>query len=222
MPGNHHEITALPVVVPLAVVAFAAMLWRLHRRAALTLPRVLLSAAACVYGAGVVANTLLPISLGRPDDHQPWSVFLNLVPLVNTEPADMLQNVVVFVPLGLLLPLLARVGSARRILLHGFLLSLTMEVVQLANSVTGHGGHIADINDLLANTLGAAVGHGLFRAALLLPALARTAAAASWPTPADAETEAPRTRVDVRRTGADPTHRPAPRTPAAVPAEDPP
>ncbi len=39
----------------------------------------------CVYGAGVVANTLLPIYLGEDDYHPPWRVFLNLTPLVNTE-----------------------------------------------------------------------------------------------------------------------------------------
>nr|MCW2727409.1 hypothetical protein [Aeromicrobium sp.] len=33
--------------------ALAVMLWWLHRRAAITAPRVIVSVAVCVYGAGV-------------------------------------------------------------------------------------------------------------------------------------------------------------------------
>ena len=137
----------------------------------------------CVYGAGVTANTLLPIHLGRSGGGLPWWSTLDLVPLVGTEPFDMLQNVVVFVPLGFLLPFGARVTSLPRVLLWGFLVSLTMEALQLLNSVTVHGGHASDVNDLLANTLGAAVGYGIFRVALLRPALGRWAGTATRPMP---------------------------------------
>jgi glycopeptide antibiotics resistance protein len=101
--------------------------------------------------------------------------------LAGTEWADMAQNVVVFVPLGVLLPLVAPVRSPGRAVLGGFLVSLTMEALQFVNAVTGHGGHVADVNDLLANTLGALVGYGVFRVGLLVPALARLARAAAWP-----------------------------------------
>jgi VanZ family protein len=195
MPSTSHEISALPVVVPLAAVAFAALLWRLRRRAALTVPRIVVSALMCVYGAGVVANTLLPIVIGAGGDRPPWRVFLNLTPLVNTELFDMVSNVVVFVPLGFLLPLVARVASARRVLLVGFLVSLTMEALQFVNAVAAHGGHVADINDLLANTLGAPIGYGIFRVAVLLPGLGRWADAATWPMPPRDETEIQPTRV---------------------------
>jgi hypothetical protein len=95
--------------------ALAVMLWWLHRRAAITAPQVIVSVAVCVYGAGVVANTLLRIYIDATDYRQPWTDFLNLVPLVDTDPADMLQNVVVFLPLGVLLPIVAHVDSARRV-----------------------------------------------------------------------------------------------------------
>ena len=171
MPSTSHEISALPVVVPLAAAAFGAMLWQLHRRGAMSVPRILVAVAVCVYGAGVVANTLFPIHVGGLDYHESWRVFLNLTPLANTEPFDMLTNVAVFVPLGFLVPLIARASSAWRVLLCGFLVSFTMETLQFINAVTGHGGHIADINDLLANTLGAPIGYAMFRAALLLPVI---------------------------------------------------
>jgi glycopeptide antibiotics resistance protein len=182
MPPPYSEITAPPVVVPLAVVVFAVLLGRLHRRGALTVPRVLVAAVVCAYGAGVVANTLFPIALGKGGSGVSWWQYPNLTPLVNTEPFDMLSNVVVFVPLGVLLPLVGRVRSAGRVLLWAFLISLTMELLQWLNAVVAHGGHVADVNDLLANTLGAPIGYGLLRAALLLPPLRRLAGAATWPT----------------------------------------
>lgn len=166
-----HEITALPVVVPLAVVAFVLMVWRLYRRTALTAGQVAVAVVACVYGAGVVANSLLPIYVGGDEPRPPWRVFVNLTPLANTEHADMLQNVVLFLPLGILIPLVARTTSALRVLLCGFSICLTMEVLQFVNAIAWHGGHIADINDLLSDTIGVMVGYGIFRVLLaLLPA----------------------------------------------------
>jgi glycopeptide antibiotics resistance protein len=112
VPSTSTEISALPVVVPLAAAAFAGVLWRLHRRAAMSVPRIVVAAIICVYGAGVVANTLFPVYIGGDDSHQSWRVFLNLTPF-------------------------------------------------------------ADINDLLANTLGAPIGYAIFRAALFLVARGR-------------------------------------------------
>lgn len=181
MPSPDDHVPTLAVVVPLGLVALGLTLVLLHRRAALTVPRAVSGTVLCVYGAGIIANTLLPFRLGETTDRPPWTVFLHLVPLVGSDPRDLLQNVLVFLPLGVLLPVIARVRSARRVLLLGLLLSLGMEVLQLVNALTGHGGHIADVNDLLANTLGAPLGYGLLRCAMLLPPVARLVAAATWP-----------------------------------------
>ena len=181
MPNSSYVITALPVVVPLGLVAFAILLWRLYRAAALAVPRAAVLAVLCVYGAGVVANTVLPITVGGPRYAEPWQGHLNLTLLVNTDTGDMLQNVAVFMPLGFLLPLVSRVEALRQVLLCGFLVSLAMEAVQFANALLAVGGHVADINDLLANTLGAPLGYGLFRAALLVPGADRMIRAAAWP-----------------------------------------
>ena len=166
------------------------MLWTLHRRTATTLVRAIASIAVSVYVAGIVANTLLPIYLGDAGLRPHWRVFLNLVPLADTELTDMLQNVVVFAPLGALLPIVARIDSAWRVLVCGFLLSLAMELLQLANAVTGHGGHVADVNDLLANTMGAPLGYGIYRCALLVPPVARLLTAMTWPARTDASRRA--------------------------------
>src|ERR1700712_3442075 len=162
----YRELPTLPIVAPLAILAFSVLLWRLRRRSALTVLRALVAATVCIYGAGVIANTLFPIYRSMPSSSQAWSDYLNLTPLAGTEVADMLQNVLVFLPLGVLLPLVGRIRSAAGALIGGFALSLTMELLQLVNDVTGHGGHIADVNDLLANTLGCLIGYGIFRVAL--------------------------------------------------------
>ena len=180
----------LAVVVPLGVLVCAVLLWRLHRRAVLTLPRVVVCAVVAVYVAGVVANSLFPIFIGK-SGVDPWWLTLNFVPLVNPDLEDIVGNVAVFVPLGVLLPLVARATSLSRVLLWGFLVSLAIEVLQFVNSVAADGGHASDVNDLLANVLGAAVGYGLFRIALLLPAAARLARAATWPVASDEQTSTP-------------------------------
>lgn len=182
MSDPYHEISRLPVALPLAAATVAALVWRLRRLKALTWPRGLVVVAFCTYGVAVFAATLLPVQLGRPDDHVPWRWFVNLTPLVEAEWHDVVQNVVLFVPLGVLLPLVARVDSLRRILLVGFLASLTIELLQLASDILVRAGHAVDVNDLLANVVGAPVGYGLLRGALRLPAVARLADAATWPT----------------------------------------
>ena len=183
------QVPVLPVVVPLGLVVFAVLLWRLHRRAALTLPRAVVAAVVAVYVAGVVANSLFPVFIGK-GGVEPWWLTMNLVPLVNTAVGDMLENVAVFVPLGVLLPLVTRTSSFSRVLLWGFLASLAIEVLQLVNSIAANGGHASDVNDLLANVLGAAVGYGVLRIALLLPAVARLVRAATWPGAPGEETSA--------------------------------
>lgn len=183
--STSHQLAPQAVLAPLAVVTVVAMIWLLHRRAALAVPRVLAGLAACAYVVGIVANTVLPIEIGSSGPRPSWTVFLNLVPLAGTEPRDMLANVLVFAPLGVLLPVVARVRSARGVVLTGFLLSLAMELLQLANAVTGHGGHVADVNDLLANTIGAPLGLAVLRLAVRVRPVARLVRAATWPAVAD-------------------------------------
>ena len=191
MPTTVHEIPVLPSVVVLSVVAFAVSLRWLHRRGALTLPRAVVGAVLAGYVAGIIGNTLLPIRLGYDGGGVRWWEYLNLTPLAGTDPADMVMNVVVFVPLGVLLPLVARVGSVVRVLVWGFAVSLVMELSQWAGMVLVHGGHLPDVNDLLANTVGAPLGFGLFRLAVLLPVLGRLARAATWPGRRPVRTDAP-------------------------------
>jgi hypothetical protein len=176
------EVPVLPVVVPLGVLVLAFLLWRLHRRAAITAPRVAVAVVVSVYVAGVVANSLFPVFLGKPGGGTAWWEVPYLTPVVGYEVRDLVENVAVFVPLGFLLPLLvARATSLPRVVVSGFLISLTIELLQWVNAVTVQGGHAPDVNDLLSNTLGTPLGYGLYRLALLLPVLGGLTRAAAWP-----------------------------------------
>ena len=65
-------------------------------------------------------------------------------------------NILLFIPLGFILPLLWKEFRSRRTMcLTGFLLSLGIELAQLLNY------RISDVDDLIMNTLGAFLGYEL-------------------------------------------------------------
>jgi glycopeptide antibiotics resistance protein len=155
------EVPVLPVVVPVAAAIFVALLWYLHRRDRLSAPHAVVALVLCVYVAGVVANTVFPIFLDMPASGAPWTAYLDVVPLVGYEVSDAVKNVLVFVPLGMLVSLLVASTSWWRGLAVAAAISLTLEVAQLATARLLGGGHIADVNDLIFNVVGAALGLGL-------------------------------------------------------------
>lgn len=179
----HSEIPTLAVLVPLIALSLVTMLWRLRQRDALTVPRVTVGVATCTYGAGLLDQVFLPLSFSTDPSYvqQPWWVWVELTPLITADPVGIILNTALFAPLGILLPLVARLSSARGIFLASFLLSLSIELVQFVLAVTVGGGRIADIDDLLANCAGGLCGYGLFRLAVRVPIVARMAAAATWP-----------------------------------------
>lgn len=69
-----------------------------------------------------------------------------------------LGNIIIFIPLGLLLPVILKRKSSRDILLGSFLLSASIKTAQL---IFGLGN--TDINDLILNTLGTIIGYLLFK-----------------------------------------------------------
>ncbi len=165
-----HQVPDLPVVVPVGAAVFAILLWSLHRRERLTGQRAAVALAVCVYVAGVLANTIFPIFLDKPSVDQPWDAYLNLVPLAGYEVADAVMNILVFVPLGLLVPLFLPRARWWSLLGLGAAFSLLIEVVQYGTAHLLGGGHVADVNDLLFNVVGTALGLALLGAASRLPA----------------------------------------------------
>jgi glycopeptide antibiotics resistance protein len=150
------------VVVPLAAAIFVALVWHLHGRGRLSAPRAAVAFVLCVYSAGLVANTVFPIFLDMPASAEPpWTAYLDVVPLVGYEVSDAVKNILVFVPLGVLVSLLVDSTSWWQALAVAAALSLTIELAQLITARLLGGGHIADVNDLIFNVVGAALGLGL-------------------------------------------------------------
>lgn len=120
---------------------------------------------AIAVGAWLVAVVFMTVRPGSG-----LGVRLNLVPIVVDGPGsafDAILNTFVFVPVGILLAVLGwRVLSALGVALG---ISLAIEITQYLTNV----GRTADVNDLITNTLGAAIGWGavwLIRRAVRVPA----------------------------------------------------
>ena len=159
MSNPFDQVPVLPVVIPLGIVLFVVLVVGLRARRLLSLPRIAVAAALSIYVAGIVANTIF---LDAPGSDEPWIPSVALVPFVDYEVEDALINVAVFVPLGVLIPLLVARPRWRSVLAIAAGASLAIEFLQLAAQRFFGGGHIADINDVIFNVTGAALGFVLF------------------------------------------------------------
>lgn len=119
------------------------------------------------------------------DDYRPWPFpWINVVPFetisgalrygLDWQPGRVLVgNVLAFAPFGVFLPLR---WPTRRSLISvvaaGIAISLALEAVQLGLSLLiGAPYRVADVDDVIINVLGVALGYGLYRAiGLFLPA----------------------------------------------------
>lgn len=90
---------------------------------------------------------------------------LNLIPLATLGTGDVqtsFLNILLFVPFGFGLPFVATVRFAR-VILAGALVSVIIESLQLSTGLmAGITFRVADINDVLFNTAGTAMGYALF------------------------------------------------------------
>jgi glycopeptide antibiotics resistance protein len=90
---------------------------------------------------------------------------LNLLPLITLTRADVrtsLLNILLMVPFGLGLPCITNLRM-KRIVVIGALFSSGIELLQLITGLMAKMTfRIADINDVLFNTAGVAIGYGLF------------------------------------------------------------
>lgn len=127
-----------------------------RRRGELSRPRLVTAGASCLYLVAVLAVTLLPLNGPKADT-------LILVPLITIDPVNFLLNIVMTVPLGFLLPLLTRVRGAGQVAWLGLAASTAIEVTQFVTDALLHSGRTSDVNDLIANTLGAVAGYLLWR-----------------------------------------------------------
>ena len=142
------------------------------RQRPLGAPVVLVRVAAVAYASVLSVTTLLPIrwrsDLARyrnnwwPQLVPVWNMVVNLRDGERrlATLAGAIANLALFVPLGFLLPLLLpRFDRLSRTVAAGLALSTVIELTQVAFP----GVRRADVNDVLLNTLGTAVGFLAYR-----------------------------------------------------------
>ncbi len=133
--------------------------------------RLITATIGILYALSVAAVTVLPIR-PRPPGYwagEPWWTVFHYIPFDVDTPSFVL-NVIMFVPFGVLLPLLWRVTDAvRRMAVTATCASAGIEVVQFVIGVTLGSRRTVDVNDLIANTAGALLGLLVLRLAVPAP-----------------------------------------------------
>ena len=95
-----------------------------------------------------------------------WPFRLNLIPFVNLldyeSKRDLLLNIIgncaMFIPTGIVVPCLYQsLRSFPKTVLTGFLISLSIEIIQLPFAVRA-----SDVDDLILNTAGVVIGYGIY------------------------------------------------------------
>ena len=73
-------------------------------------------------------------------------------------------NLILLLPLGLMLPILWKgFRNVTKVILFGFFLSLSIEVMQLLSVYIGNMGRAFDIDDIILNTIGVYIGYVIYR-----------------------------------------------------------
>ena len=107
----------------------------------------------CYYLIGILTMTGIT-------SFKAFSPRIVLIPFVDMirGPIDTILNVILFFPLGFFLPLLyKKYNHMNRVALTGFLLSLSVELIQM------FGMGATDINDLITNTIGTCLGYFIYK-----------------------------------------------------------
>jgi len=113
-----------------------------------------------VYLVSVLAITVVPFRVHR-HRHAPWWLVVQLVPF-QVPPVSFVLNILMFVPFGVLLPLVwRRTGSVGRVLAVSLIASLAIELTQLAEWIALGNYRTVDVNDLIANTAGGLLGFAI-------------------------------------------------------------
>ncbi|WP_053913333.1 VanZ family protein [Streptomyces sp. TP-A0875] len=152
-----------PALIAFAVVALA----RQHRGTpGWSGAPLAVRAATALYATAAASITLFPLWIygGAYRNQAEWYTQVQPIPLILAD-ITMIPNIIMFLPLGFLLPLLRPRISLRRTVLVSAIASLSIESLQLLQYIAFANGRAVDINDVIANTLGGLLGYALLRAA---------------------------------------------------------
>ncbi|MGX9290774.1 VanZ family protein [Bacillus sp. A015] len=72
---------------------------------------------------------------------------------------QIIGNVILFIPLGFILPILSSFYQLRKVIYIGFLVSLSIELIQFGlDLIVGYNYRSFDVDDIITNTLGTLIG----------------------------------------------------------------
>lgn len=146
---THHMLSGY-VPVMAALLLYYAVLYAIGKKQ--TVGHVIASFLFCLYLIGILAVTGICLK----GSFSPRMVYIPFVDMIRG-PKDTALNVILFVPMGIFLPVLyGKYDRIGKIALIGFLFSLSIEIVQMF----GYGA--TDINDLITNTIGAGLGFCIY------------------------------------------------------------
>lgn len=178
------RLTDLLILFPLTLAA--RVIWSLVRPASrASIGRVILDAVFMTYLAAL-AEVVIGFGYfgGLGADFSPLA-HVNAVPLraigeiarpeLRAQAiGQVVGNILLFVPFGVMLPLItARFRTLKSIFVAGLLLSVSIEVVQLGLLLSRLMNRAADIDDVIFNTMGAVLGYAIW--ALLFRGASRQA-----------------------------------------------
>lgn len=140
-------LALLPFIILLEILAWKQI-------PALPLKHIAAGGVLCFFMSAILSVTGVPCIFSLQ-----LHVALNLIPFadIGSNTLQYIENMILFLPLGLLLPLLfPRYQKLRYCVLYCFLFSLAVELWQLFSF------RVTDSDDLIMNTLGAVAGYGIF------------------------------------------------------------
>lgn len=120
------------------------------------------------YAVCVIAATIFPIEPHPPSywAGYPWWTMIHYIPF-KVDATSFVLNIVMFVPFGVLVPLMwPRADNARRLFGYAAAASSAIELSQLVLGLTLGSRRTVDINDLISNTAGAMAGFAMLQQAM--------------------------------------------------------
>ncbi|MFE5541404.1 VanZ family protein [Streptomyces sp. NPDC056519] len=166
------HLDSVEVLGPLlAVFAVLAIVRAARRRPGWTGKPALTRVAAVGYAVGALHFTLFPIYVAiGTKNRRPWGNQVQTVLFEGLQEMDptFFLNIVLFIPFGFLLPLISRRDlPVLGVILRALAASVAIELTQLVMYLALGAGGTTDVDDLIANTLGGAIGalflHGMLR-----------------------------------------------------------
>ncbi|MBD3919964.1 VanZ family protein [Paenibacillus sp. PR3] len=149
------------VLIPLFLVLFMHYGIKTLSRRIYAVPQFILIFSFIVYSLAVIDLVFFPIdvNIGQYANQTPWYKTINFIPILTIDIKTFVLNIVMMIPLGIYLPLLkSKFNRAASVAWFALWISLSFEVLQMIVRIALGSGRSTDINDLIANTIGGAVG----------------------------------------------------------------